>query len=90
MPVFLPRHHVVKLLLRYLTVLVEICPLDHFLELRLVDVLPHVPHHLLQPLQSDKSSALFVEQVKHLAHVALRVFHRHTTSHHFQELLELH
>jgi len=89
-PVFLPGHHVVKLLLRYLAVFVEICPFDHFLELCLVDVLPHVSHHLLQSLQSDKPSALFVEQVKHLAHVALSVLHRHTTGHHFQELFELH
>ena len=59
--VLLPCHHVVKLFLRDLSVLVEICPVDHLLEFGLVDILPHVAYHLLQSLQSDISYSFLVE-----------------------------
>jgi hypothetical protein len=90
LPRLLPGHDVVELLLRHLPVPVQVCPLDHLLQLRLVDVVSQVLYHLLQALQRDEASVFFVEEAEDLPHVALGVLRRNAVGHQVQELLELH
>ncbi len=69
-------HDGVELLLADEAVVVQVGPLDHFLEFCVVDGLPHLLHHPPQVFDGDEARLFVVEECEDLGQAAPRVVAR--------------
>jgi len=86
----LSGHNSVKLFFRNNSIFINVCLINHFLQLRFLYVLSEVFHYLFQISNWNKTRFFLVEQTKYLTYISFSIFVWHSIRHHIQKLIELH
>lgn len=76
-----PRHNRIELLLWYQPINIKIGPFEHLNNLLLLDLLPQLSRHFLQPIGANEPTAVTIKQPKNLAEMFPRLHLTHLVGH---------